>query len=154
MRPIIALLVFLHVLLSPALAQAGGASATEVTVYVYSPPQVQASVHSVEGGLQCTWTISDLDEGDTFASDIAWLNDGQETTLTDSVTGCTTAERCASAVLAPARSGEVWTCSVRVTDSYGGEGESSADYSITPLGFLGGILDALSRAVCGFLPFC
>ena len=154
MRHAVALLVFLSVLLAPALAQEAGMSSTEVTVYVYSPPQVQASVHSVEGGLQCTWTISDLDEGDTFASEIAWLKDGQETVLTDSVTGCTTAERCASAVLAPARSGEVWTCSVKVTDSYGGEGEGSASYSITPLGFLGGILDALSRAVCYFLPFC
>lgn len=154
MRYAVALVVFLSVLMTPALADNGLNAAAKTTVYVFSPPEVEANVHQVDGGLQCTWTIADKDEGDAFIADISWLREGELIGLTDEVTGCTVSERCASAVIAPARRGEEWACSVKVTDSFGAVGESTAKYGITPLGFLSGIVEAVSSAFCSWLHFC
>lgn len=148
------LLAVLLLVPSAALAVAN-AGESVVTVYIYSAPEVVAKIAANDSGLSCSWTITDLDIGDTFVSRASWYREGSPVDgLSAEVEGCIAGSPCYSPVLAQAKEDERWTCVVDVTDSYGAVGSGQADYVLVPLGFFGGFSKGLTDFVCNFLHLC
>ncbi len=154
MRTPVPAVVLLLVLPSAALAIGSGATAI-ATVYVPDPPHVSVSVVATDGGLRCDAGLEDLDAGDSFGAIGEWYLEGVlQPPLSSRIEGCSVSATCSSPVLAPAGPGEEWTCSVKVTDSYGLSGGNEASYSVVPLGFFGGLLDLIGRLTCGWISSC
>jgi len=155
MRIALLLLPLLLLLPSVALAQSPLNSMTRVEVYVPDPPHVSAMIVQTDNGLRCDWTITDLDKGDSFRSVAEWSRSGVlMPELTAVVDNCSVSGYCSSPVLALAKPGEEWKCSVHVTDSYKLSGSSEAIYSMTPLSFFGGLVQVIGKWTCGWLRVC
>jgi hypothetical protein len=135
------LLAVLVALPLPAFASAGGVAITQV--YVYDRPQLSVFLVESNSTLICSWDITDYDESDTFSAQVVWTRDGLDNA--SETVDCGILKHCAAAERPKSALGEKWTCSVTVTDSYGGKGSGSADFQMTPvpLGFFGGWLRGL-----------
>ena len=152
----IALLLSLLLLLpSVALAQSLLNTVTRVEVYIPDTPHVSATIIQTNDGLRCDWSIKDVDKGDSFRSVAEWYRSGVLMPgLTAAVDNCSVSGPCSSPMLAPAQPGEEWKCYVRSTDSYKLSGIGEAAYSMTPLGFFGGLVQAMGKLTCGWLRVC
>lgn len=134
-----AIFMFLAVLPLPAFAPDVGA--TTVSLYVYDEPDLSVSLLESDGKLLCSWDITDRDEGDSFSAQVVWTRNGVD--FASESVDCGTLKNCAALNTPNPAVGETWKCSVVVTDSYGGKGSGSAEFSMTPLGFFGGWLRGL-----------